>query len=462
MKDKYEQIIAKGRKLLADIPCRFAEIRLAAGTGTSISLAGDQIDVFTSGDTIGGSVRVLHRGAWGFTSFNDMASLETMVLRAREIAEEIGADEPAGVIKLPPIEKNYEITFEEDFRSIPLEEKYQLIKTYNDILKNDSRIQTTRAGYRDTEGYYIYLNSEGSVATYNRLFCGISLSSVAKDGALIEPYHESIAGYGGYEIVRGKEEMAEEVAKTAVDLLKAESMPGGNYTVVADQKLSGVFIHEAFGHLSEADFVYENAQMRSMMELGREFGTDILNVYDDGSIPRIAGYIPFDDEGVLPRKTALIRNGRLAGRLHSRETAEKMNEEPTGNGRSISSMRKPLVRMTNTYIENGPHKKEDIFDAVDDGIYCCDVIGGQTNLEMFTFSAGYGYEIKNGKKGKMFRDVQLSGNVFTTLKNISMIADDRAMFGGLGGCGKGGQGPLPVSFGGPHMLINDVMIGGRQ
>ena len=89
-------------------------------------------------------------------------------------------------------------------------------------------------------------------------------------------------------------------------------------------------------------------------------------------------------------------------------------------------------------------------------------IGGQTNLEMFTFTAAYGYKIKNGKPGKMFRDIILSGNVFTTLKNISMIGNDREMFGGLGGCGKGGQGPLPVTLGGPHMLVNNVLVGGGK
>ena len=87
-------------------------------------------------------------------------------------------------------------------------------------------------------------------------------------------------------------------------------------------------------------------------------------------------------------------------------------------------------------------------------LYAVDVIGGQTT--------GYGYKIKNGKPGKMFRDVILSGNVFNTLKSISMIADDREMFGGLGGCGKGGQSPLPVSYGGPHILVKNVLIGGRK
>ncbi len=125
-------------------------------------------------------------------------------------------------------------------------------------------------------------------------------------------------------------------------------------------------------------------------------------------------------------------------------------------------MQQPIVRMTNTYIENGAHGRDDLIEAAGDGVLAAGFIGGQTNLEMFTFTSGYGHEIRNGKLGPMYRNIELSGNVFTTLRNIEMIGNDRIMYGGLGGCGKGGQSPLPVSFGGPHLLIKDVLIGGSQ
>jgi TldD protein len=185
-------------------------------------------------------------------------------------------------------------------------------------------------------------------------------------------------------------------------------------------------------------------------------------VIDTGIPTGLAGHIPFDDEGIPPAETRLITGGLLSGRLHSRETAEKMDEAPTGNARALGVMLQPIVRMTNTYIENGAHDRDAILDSAGNGIYAAGVIGGQTNLEMFTFTSGCGYEIKNGKMGKMYRDIVLSGNVFTTLGAIEMIGNDRVMYGGLGGCGKGGQGPLPVSFGGPHLLIRDVLIGGSR
>ena len=457
-----DSLLDKASSLLASLPCEFAEIRLSESTSTSINLSGSSVDSFSSGDSIGGSIRVLYNGAWGFVSFNDPSELESLVKKALDLASRMNVSEKSVVVHSRPLTGHYETPCEKDFSRVSIEEKFKLIGKYNDLLRASEKVVTTRAGYLDSKSRYSYLNSEGSRLTYDKSYCGISLSSVAKDGSLIQPFNDSVSGYGGYEIVENRESMAEEVIRIAVDLLSAESPDGGTHTIIADPKLAGVFIHEAFGHLSEADFVHENPRLKEIMTLGKKFGPEALNVYDDGNMPGLSGYIPFDDEGIIPLKTSLITKGILSGRLHSRETAASMNEDLTGNARALGSMRQPIVRMTCTYIENGGYSPEQIFDAMDDGIYACDVIGGQTNLEMFTFTAGYGYKIKNGRKGKMFRDIVLSGNVFNTLGNISMVGNDRKMFGGLGGCGKGGQSPLPVSFGGPHIMIKDVLIGGKQ
>src|SRR2546426_4940479 len=125
---------------------------------------------------------------------------------------------------------------------------------------------------------------------------------------------------------------------------------GATYPVILDSELAGVFIHEAFGHLSEADFVYENPQAREMMTLGRRFGKPVLNVGDNGAAKGLRGTLPYDDEGTPTQDTPLIKEGILVGRLHSRETAAKLGERPTGNARAISFRHAPIVRMTNTYI----------------------------------------------------------------------------------------------------------------
>ena len=251
------------------------------------------------------------------------------------------------------------------------------------------------------------------------------------------------------------------MVRRAVESLDATPVEAGVYTLILDPKLCGVFVHEAFGHLSESDFLYENPRLQEIMQLGRRFGPDFLNIVDDGSLEGEAGFIAFDSEGVPGSRTPLIRDGVLTGRLHSRETAAKMGEEPTGNARAISYRHAPIVRMTNTFMEPGETPFEQMLAETDDGLYCVGMLGGQTNMEMFTFSAEEAYRIRNGRVAEKVRDVVLTGNVFQTLQNIDRIGDDFRMHGGLGGCGKGGQSPLRVGDGGPHCRIRDVVIGGR-
>jgi TldD protein len=148
------------------------------------------------------------------------------------------------------------------------------------------------------------------------------------------------------------------------------------------------------------------------------------------------------------------------GRLHSRETAARMGEKPTGNARAISYRFPPIVRMTNTYIEPGGMTLEAMIADIKEGVYAKNWYGGTTSMEMFTFSAGETYMIRNGKIAELCRPVVLTGNVFNTLKNIDACGNDLDMNEG-GGCGKAGQSPLAVSNGSPHIRIQHCLIGGR-
>jgi TldD protein len=85
----------------------------------------------------------------------------------------------------------------------------------------------------------------------------------------------------------------------------------------------------------------------------------------------------YDYEGTPTRKNYLIKDGILVGRLHSRETAAKMGEAPTGNARSVHFQHPPIVRMTNTYLDVGNAKFEDMLKDVELGVYAIDMMGGQ-------------------------------------------------------------------------------------
>jgi TldD protein len=180
---------------------------------------------------------------------------------------------------------------------------------------------------------------------------------------------------------------------------------------------------------------------------------------DGAAVPGLRGSYKYDDEGVRSTRTYLIKEGVLTGRLHSRETAAKMGEAVTGNARALNYAFQPIVRMTNTFIEPGKASFDELISGIKEGVYAKNWYGGMTSMEMFTFSAGECYMIRNGKVAELLRPVQLSGNLFTTLENIDAIGNDLDMNQG-GGCGKGGQMPLPVSNGSPHIRIRKCLLGG--
>ena len=437
----------------------YVEVRLEESQTSHITYRGREIESVNRSTAVGGNARALVRGGWGFVSFNSLDDLPDRIEEAVKQARFVGNEES----KLAPIDTVTDAVVTEANRNpvtIPLAQKKRLLDEYNEIIGRTPKIQTSFINYGDGQRKVIFLNSAGSYINQERADIALRLTAIATEGGDVQQAGLSIGSRGDFSQIQGLHSRVEQMAKQAVELLSAPQVKGGEYTVVLDPVLAGVFVHEAFGHLSEADFIYENDHLREIMTLGREFGRAELNIVDSAATPGLRGSFKYDDEGVPATRTYLIREGRLVGRLHSRETAARMNEEPTGNARAINYRFPPIVRMTNTYIEPGTASFDDIVSEIKEGVYAKNWYGGTTSMEMFTFSAGEAYMIRNGKITELLRPVVLTGNVFTTLKNIDAIGNDLEMNQG-GGCGKGAQMPLPVSNGSPHIRIRHCLVGGR-
>ena len=448
------------RKALAVGRADYIEIRVQESTAASVQYTGKELEDIGRRTRLGGSVRAMVQGGWGFASFNEVDELPRFVRAACSQARLVQR-KSAGLAPVEPARDSVVARPEVDPRQIPLAQKQALCQRYNDIVLSSPKVQTSNVVYRDSTVNEYLLTSDGAELHQETCFAGTMVMAVAKDGANVQRAYDSVGDVRGYQIVEGRDAVCEAVTRRAVDLLSAGPPQAGAHTVVLDPKLCGVFVHEAFGHLSEGDFIHENERLRQVMTLGRRFGPDELSICDDPSLPGEAGYYAYDGEGVSGGRTDLIRDGVLTGRLHSRETAAMMDEPVSGNARCLSYSYAPIVRMSNTYMEPREHPFEQLLAGIDNGLYAVGAIGGQTDMEMFTFSAEEGYEIKNGRLGRKLRDVVLTGNVFETLANIEMIGNDLQMQGGLGGCGKGGQSPLRVSDGGPSVRIKNVVVGGR-
>ncbi len=448
-----QQLAETLKKYKAD----YIEARLEESQRSHLTYRGKELESVGQSAAVGGNIRALVRGGWGFVSFNDLDDLPQRIELAVKQAALVGKE----TSRLAPVEAIVDTVSNKEDRplDIPLAEKKKLLDEYNEIIWATPRLQTSVIGYADSHKKTIFLNSLGSYIQQQRTDVTLRLSAVAAADGDVQQSGLSLGSRGDFDAMRHLHKEVEAMARHAVELLAAPQVKGGQYTVVLDPVLAGVFVHEAFGHLSESDFVYENERLREIMVLGKQFGSRELNIVDSAARPGLRGSYKYDDEGVPATKTYLIKEGKLVGRLHSRETAAKMNEKPTGNARAINYLFPPIVRMTNTYILPGQASFNDIIAGIKEGVYAKNWFGGTTSMEMFTFSAGEAYMIRNGQIAEALRPVVLTGNVFTTLNNIDAIASDLDMNQG-GGCGKGGQFPLPVSNGSPHIRISRCLVGG--
>ena len=378
MRDKIQEALKRSK---AD----YTEIRIEDKQTCRIAFQGKDLETANANIDKGIMVRCLIRNkGWGVTTFNDLDDLDAMVDQAYQCARVGTVPEPIELTPTEPVESVTTATQSHDFREVPLSAKKALAEHYNHILLGYSdQIVDTQSIYSDVFTHLILANSEGTYIEQDKPSVVIGVFATARDGDNVQQADEVFSSTQGYEFVLDKDELARKAAVRAVELLGARPVQAGHYPVVIDQMLAGVFIHEAFGHLSEADFVYENPKAREMMTFGRRFGQSILNVYDDGSIPNVRGKTLYDDEGTPARRNWLIKDGMLVGRLHSRQTAAKMGEEATGNARAVNYRFAPIVRMTNTAIDNGTATFDDLIKDIKLGIYACDAYGGENSTGIF-------------------------------------------------------------------------------
>ncbi|MBD2576222.1 TldD/PmbA family protein [Oscillatoria sp. FACHB-1406] len=465
--------LAESKNLLTELIARyrhrvdFLALRLEESEGTSILLRGDRVETLSEAISRGGQVRACYKGGWGFASFNQLSSLAERIEDAIAAARLVGTEETQ-LAPIAPIQDSYTLPLVgSDPRHIPLSEKKQLCDRYNEILRSNAEIASTSVRYHDSNQSILLVTSEGTAIEQSWADMEMRFAATARRGEIVQTGRETTGSRKAYEDLAHLNTRVQSAADRAIEALSLPPVKGNTYTVVIDPILSGLFVHEAFGHLSEADMTYENPDLLEVMSLGKQFGTPDLQIFD-GAAPISEttagechrGSYRYDDEGTPATTTQLIRDGVLVGRLHSRETAGKLGEEPTGNARCLNYHYPPIVRMTNTWIGRGNTPVARLLEGIEEGVYASNWLGGMTNGEMFTFSAGEARMIRNGQLAEPVRDVTLSGNVFKTLANIEAIGND-FQWDESGGCGKGGQSGLPVGCGAPSLRIREVVVGGE-
>ena len=325
-------------------------------------------------------------------------------------------------------------------------------------------VQDVNVGLFEEDEHVEIYNSDGKIFSDDRVRTRISGLVISSDG---NSFQQCFSGPGyskGLEVLEETDfkKLMLEVATDSVNLLSAINCPSGTYPVVIGNNFGGVLFHEACGHPLEGNSISHNTSPFANM-LGKKIASDVVSAIDDGTIPNGWGTLSVDDEGILPTKNQLIKNGELTSYMLDRYTSKKINCKytPTGSCRRQSYKYIPTTRMTNTYIDAGPYRKEEIIESVKNGIYCRSFIGGQVDpaTDQFMFTSDVAFLIKDGKITSMVKPISLIGYGYEILQKITMVGNDLGRAAGV--CGSS-SGSCFVEVGQPTLLVSSILVGGQE
>ncbi len=424
-----------------------------------------EIKSISDSQNSGYGVKIIKGGGLGFVSSTDFTSAYQEIKKAYKIALLTSTlkKEKIQLKHSKPIKDSKELKIKINPKDIPLEQKKDFILGQNKLAKQHSnKIKSIQNTYQEKEDERFFINSEGANIRQKLYYNSYVISLTAKQNNRTEEYFDSYRNQSGFENTKGCEQITKNAAKKVIEMLSAKLARGGNFPVICDPILTGVFVHEAVGHASEADIVLQNDSCLKD-KIGQKLASNIVTIIDEGLVKNNQwGSLYYDDEANPSKKTILMKNGILKTHLTSKETASKLNLPLSGNARAQNFSFLPIVRMTNTYIQKGNSTFEQMLKEVKKGFYLIGSKGGEVSTLKgeFLFAAQEGYLIENGNLTKPIKGVSLGGNALKILQSIKII-ENKYGKDDSGFCGKMGQW-VPVNGPNPSILIEEAVIGGSK
>lgn len=275
---------------------------------------------------------------------------------------------------------------------------------------------------------------------------------VATNGKVSRDRMVPASGIKGTELLKELESKAESVIEKTILMLDAERMVPGEYDVICTPEVTGLIAHEAFGHGVEMDmFVKDRAKSKDYID--KYVASPMVTMHDGAAATVESASYFFDDEGNIATDTVIIENGILKSGINDSLTALALNTKPTANGRRETFSHKAYTRMTNTFIDGGDSKVEDMIASIEYGFLLDGFNSGMEDPKNWGIQCmlSVAKEIKNGKfTGKLFAPVIMTGYVPDLLKSITMLSKEYE-HSGVGYCGKGYKEWVKVSDGGPYI-----------
>ena len=429
----------------------------------SITIEDGIVNQASSSVDEGVGLRVVVGDQTGY-AFTEDLSLDAMLAAARTaraIAREATAVIPPQSFQTLAMPSHYSLTV--PWADVGISRKLPLLESVEAKARAaDPSITKVRVWFQDIEEKVLLADHRGHMHTdsrpMTRLWCSITAE---RDGQTVSN-SSNLSGRQGIEWYTDEaltRVVAEAVERTT-RLFDARRPPAGEMPVVLAAGASGILLHEAIGHGMEADFNRKGTSIYSEM-IDKQVAPDFVTIVDSGVEPGERGALNFDDEGNPVEKTVLVQNGVMRSYLHDAISAKHYGVKPTGSGRRQSFRHSPMPRMRCTYMEDGPHGRDEIIESVKYGIVAETFTNGQVQIGAgdYTFYIKNGWLIEDGKITAPIKDCNIIGNGPETLRNVTMAANDARLDTGGWTCGKDGQS-VPVSQGLPTVLVSKMTVGG--
>lgn len=440
------------RALAEEFPYASVLLQDTFGRRYTVSAGGINVAVSAMNTGRGGVVRVHDGRGYGEYSFSALSADEVPAIMAgvRAMLPLSGGDPLPGYVE--PVEFHKATECGIDPQKMDSGEIIRrLTELRRDAMAVDERVMDCMIMF-EYQVIHKRFASGGRRLEQDILWSSAAMNVMARRGEEIKEYYRSFSMLGGAEILDRIRGGVMDAVKGVIDLLDSEPMAPGEYECVCAPDVTGMIVHEAFGHGVEMDmFVKKRAQAEQYV--GKYVASPLVTMHDTACGREQTATYFFDDEGTIAEDTVIIEEGVLKKGICDRLSAERLAQTPTGNGRRESFERKAYTRMTNTYFEGGTDSVEDMIASIKYGFLLENASSGMEDPKNWGIQlmVNMAREIRDGKlTGKVFSPVVMTGYVPDLLKSISMMSPDVRLEGG-GACGKGYKEWVKVSDGGPYM-----------
>lgn len=454
MKDKLKECIdwLKGRGV------DYADCRLVRRETEMIRVTDGTVDTLARDLDVGIGIRVVADGSWGFaaTAVMTLAEIKKTANKALQIAK-ASAITKRHAVKLAdqePFVDVFKSTFKKDPFEVPTDVKLGLLLKVCEQVKKTKKIKKAEASMQFFKTHKIFVSTEGADIEQHLVESGGGFYAIAFDGKEVQKrsYPNSFGGdfaTAGFEYVEGLNlrDHTDRVSQEAVALLSASPCPDTHATIIIGGPQMALQVHESCGHPIELDRVLgteislAGGSFMTVDKLGNlKYGSDIVNITADATCPGGLGTFGYDDEGVKAQRTPIIENGRFVGYLTSRETAPVIKKRSNGTMRADGWNRLPLIRMTNINLEPGDWEYDDLIADTKDGILFD--INKSWSIDdkrlNFQFGGECAWQIKNGKRGQMYKNPVYTGITPEFWNSCDAICNKKHWhIWGVPNCGKG-------------------------